>query len=531
MFHETEVLGKYINPCFLKPKVKTRVKSRPLQLVKEAHKIPDFPEEFAREKYHAPPGSKENFTCRNCPDITAADKALDDVSIFMNSRTIRNAPHGDLNNFSSLTEQLVKNLEGDVDCLADDYEWTKFHLHRGSSLQFSESESEADPLASIAEFKNFEDVMARDASSKLRSSETGDGIDYPNEDCQSLLSSPPAKENLTIEIINMTKDKPHIVRRIIKESQSVSEWLEEKIISVHSDSCLEKYRPPSLYEMTKSGSTLQPKLRHETYKALKAKSCCTFGCKSESSEFLLQTTKPDSTISDKSLDILKQRSKCHNVTPLTAINSVDDVLQLRTVNPVGFCIWRALCSKKLDLYAYKSECRPHSIDEFDTQASICKFKKFSARRLSRGDDESDQTGYLGSEEDEEYKCQILNDFWPIRSQCTTKDSEPSIPDFSKDLHAVNRDQNQSAAPANIIFIDCDGSEYWSCKSAYEDIFYPFHAHVQNSDDGRTTFSLHNNNGNADSCKIRKQSHIQQTRLGRCISKLATWCKNGLLKNL
>lgn len=125
----------------------------------------------------------------------------------------------------------------------------------------------------------------------------------------------------------------------------------------------------------------------------------------------------------------------------------------------------------------------------------------------------------------------LLDFWPIRSQCTTKDSEPSIPDFSKDLHAVNRDQNQSAAPANIIFIDCDGSEYWSCKSAYEDIFYPFHAHVQNSDDGRTTFSLHNNNGNADSCKIRKQSHIQQTRLGRCISKLATWCKNGLLKNL
>jgi hypothetical protein len=120
------------------------------------------------------------------------------------------------------------------------------------------------------------------------------------------------------------------------------------------------------------------------------------------------------------LDQEKFRESCQNLEP-AFVNSVDEMLELSITNPVGFCVLRTLCSKQFQLYQNQQE--PEKVLSvqvmLEPKKPCLNSRKLRTREHRRkllssfwqavllSENEAEE-GYLGSEEDDEYKSQILN---------------------------------------------------------------------------------------------------------------------------
>lgn len=102
-----------------------------------------------------------------------------------------------------------------------------------------------------------------------------------------------------------------------------------------------------------------------------------------------------------------KQEKLHNTSPT---NSAEEILELKQQDPAKFYVLRSLCCKQLTNYECekKGETMPRSKFRKQTKCHSSWWNKKQAARKIRSLAEEMDHGYLGSEEDEEYKASITS---------------------------------------------------------------------------------------------------------------------------
>jgi len=132
---------------------------------------------------------------------------------------------------------------------------------------------------------------------------------------------------------------------------------------------------------------------------------------------------------------------------------------------------------------------------------------------------------------------MMNDFWPIRSQCTKirLDSLDSSSSEGNDNRLKPGTEGKESREENKVLIDYDDAEHWWWISEHEQLFsQSFDFDNNNSQDNQNLKDESRRDwkpNNARNIQLTPPGNARPNACSRCISKFWKWALDNLLKNL